>query len=243
MQHIEKWFAGMMCFASHAMQRVFMLMASIAVIALCAGCAHTLECKNLNEYQKSHMTPLARPLTVGVVATPDCAESQKIGKGVGRALTSYSAKVLLPYDPSSKEPADVVANLALTQEYKGSGWNFLINWPGFLVFAPAWNGYVYKANFQVDVNLTKGANNEPIDSWSMPINLDLRHAEIDRTWTEIGWLEVGIIPLIGGIVFTGYDTDVTPVLLDRIESPIGDYIAQEIVTRINKSSMMVTTSR
>lgn len=242
MQNIESWIVGVRSFASRAVQPLLMLTASVGVVALCAGCAHTLEVKNLNEYQKSHMTPLAKPMTIGVVATPECPEGQKIGKGVGRALASYSAKVLLPYTASSNEKADVVANLAFTHEYKGSGWNFLINWPGFLVFAPAWNGYVYRANFQVDVNLTKGANGNSLDSWSMPISLDLRHAEIDRTWTEIGWLEVGIIPFIGGIAFTAYDTDVTPILLDRIEGPIGDYVAQEIVMRINKNGTTVSSS-
>jgi hypothetical protein len=136
----------------------------------------------------------------------------------------------------------VVAEINITPEYKGSGWNFLINWPGFLVFVPALNGYVYKANYQVDIALAKSANPAQKDAWTMPINLDLRHAEIDRTWTEIGWLEWGVIPLIGGIVFTQYDPDVTPILIDAIETPVGDYIAQEIIQRINASETLIGTS-
>jgi hypothetical protein len=54
------------------------------------------------------------------------------------------------------------------------------------------------------------------------------------TWTEIGWLEVGVIPFFGGLIFAGtYDPDVTPLVMDKIEQPVGDYIAQEIVSRIN----------
>lgn len=200
-----------------------------------SGCAHQLEVKNLRSYQNMQMSPLHKPLTIGVVPSTEDMDSQRLMKGVGTALQKYSATVLLPYSPGSVAKADVVANIAIRPEYKGSGWNFLINWPGFLIWTPAWNGYVYKANYNIEIMLTKGADNSKIDSWSIPINLNLRHADMNRTWTEIGWLEWGVIPLIGGIVFIQYDPDVTPILVDKIEIPIGDYIAQEIVTRINNA--------
>ena len=68
-----------------------------------------------------------------------------------------------------------------------------------------------------------------------PVNLNLRHADISRTWTEIGWLEWSVIPFIGAFVFIRYDKGVTPILMDAIQDPIGDYIAQEIVVRINNT--------
>jgi hypothetical protein len=209
---------------------------TLALVIFCSGCAHQLTVKNLSSYQNKSVNPLKKPLTVGIVSTSEDKDCNQLVKGVGMALGggSYSATVVLPYLPGSDRRPDVVANIKISSEYAGSGWNFLINWPGFLIFTPAWNGYVYKANYQVDIALTKGADNAQIDSWAMPIKLDLRQAEIDRTWTEIGWLEVGVIPLIGGIVFTAYDTDVTPILIEKIEAPIGDYIAQEIVNRVNK---------
>lgn len=211
------------------------VMVVLMAVIFGSGCAHQLEVKNLRSYQNMQMNPLHKPLTIGVVPSTEDIDSQRLMKGVGTALQKYSATVLLPYSPGSVTKADVVAKIAIRPEYKGSGWNFLINWPGFLIWAPAWNGYVYKVNYSIEVMLTKGGDNSKIDSWSIPINLNLRHAEMDRTWTEIGWLEVGVIPLIGGIVFTQYDPDVTPILVDKIEVPIGDYIAQEIITRLNNS--------
>jgi hypothetical protein len=209
---------------------------ALATVVFSSGCTHQLVVKNMSTYQNKSVTPLKRPMTIGVVPIGQDTNCVQIVKGVGMALGggNYSATVLLPYSPGTDKRADVVANIKIGSEYAGSGWNFLINWPGFLIFTPAWNGYVYKANYQVDIALTKEADNAPIDSWAMPINLNLRHAELDRTWTEIGWLEVGVIPLIGGIVFTAYDTDVTDPLIQKIEMPIGDYIAQEIVNRINQ---------
>lgn len=214
----------------------------LAALLAGAGCTHTLEVKNLNSYRSASIVSLKKPMTIGMVQTTESPESHRLVKAVGQALGKNSAQVLLPYTPTPDRPVDVVAEINITSEYKGSGWNFLINWPGFLVFVPALNGYVYKANYQVDIALANSANPLQKDTWTMPINLDLRHAEIDRTWTEIGWLEWGVIPLIGGIVFTQYDPDVTPVLMDVIETPVGDYIAQEIIQRINASETLIDTS-
>jgi hypothetical protein len=58
---------------------------------------------------------------------------------------------------------------------------------------------------------------------------------MNRTWTEISWFEVSIIALVGGIVFMEYDTSVTPLVSEKVETPLGRYIAQEIVKRINAS--------
>jgi hypothetical protein len=211
---------------------------ALAMVIFSSGCAHQLDVKNLSTYQSTNASSLKKPLTIGIVPIAEDRDCQQLIKGIGMALGggNYSATVIRPYLPlsGSDKRADVIASIKVTSEYAGSGWNFLINWPGFLIFTPAWNGYVYEANFQVDIALAKGADNAPIESWSMPINLNLRQAEIDRTWTEVGWLEVGVIPLIGGIVFTAYDTDVTDPLSEKIELPIGNYIAQEIVNRVNR---------
>jgi hypothetical protein len=44
---------------------------------------------------------------------------------------------------------------------------------------------------------------------------------------------VGLVPFIGGCVYTSYDDQVTAELAGKIEAPIGNYIAQEIVKSVN----------
>jgi hypothetical protein len=34
-----------------------------------------------------------------------------------------------------------------------AGWNFLINWPGFVVFLPAWVGYGYHAEVETRLRI------------------------------------------------------------------------------------------
>lgn len=119
--------------------------------------------------------------------------------------------------------------------------NFLINFPGFLVWAPAWNGYVYHATYDFDIRLTRADDGSLIDAWPMTVNLSLRQAELDRTWTEISWFEVGSIAFVGGIVFIQYDDDVTPLLIDEIMMPIGKYVAEEVIRRINANQSKLAT--
>ncbi len=218
--------------ANHREFKVMGVMVAMFVLFL-GGCTHQLDVKNLRSYQNMSLASLEKTATIGIIATTDDIHSQKLVKAIARELAKYSANVLLPYSPAGSRKVDVIGRISIRADYKGSGWNFLINFPGFLIFTPAWHGYIYKVNYDVDIQLAKASDNKEIDSFTIPVHLNIRHAGINRTWTEISWLEVGAIAFIGGIVFTQYDHNVSPLLLDKIDSPIGDYIAQEIVNRIN----------
>ncbi len=215
------------------MKRIALLPVMAAFIVFSAGCSHQLTVNNLRNYQNMQMQPLEKQLAIGIVPSTEDIHSQRLMKGIGTALGKYSAAVLLPYAPGNAKKADVIAKIAIKPEYEGSGWNFLINFPGFLIWTPAWHGYNYNVSYQMEIMLTKASDNSKIDSFVIPVDLKVRHADINRTWTEISWFEVGAIALVGGVIFTQYDDGVTPLLVDKIEVPIGDYVAQEIVSRIN----------
>ena len=131
-----------------------------------------------------------------------------------------------------KDDLDYIATITVYSDYKGSGWNFLINWPGFLVFAPAWHGYNYTIEHDVSVLLTDAKSGVQIDTFTVPIELVIRHADINRTWTEISWLEVGVIPLVRGVFFIGYDDNVTPIAHEKAMPVLSDFIAQEIAGKL-----------
>jgi hypothetical protein len=213
----------------------------VKLICLCAlslslftGCAHQLEVKNLNDYQVQSMPQNAKGVSIGVISTNDRAEL--LTAGVANALSKYSYKVVHPLTMSKASEVDVVAKLTIDERHKGSGVNFFINFPGFLVWAPAWNGYVYKPAYDVTVDLIKSESGDHIETFTIPLDFDVRQSEFDRTWTEISWLESGIIAFIGGFVAMTYDSDITPTLERRIKSVVGDYIAVEMVKHLNSSS-------
>jgi len=209
----------------------------VLIIVFCGGCSHTLEIKNLNLYENMNMSSLGKPLTIGIIPTTDGLPAQKFLKGISTELGKHSAHVLLPYSEGNQRPVDVKAKIVVHGEYKGSGWNFLINFPGFLIFTPAWHGYNYQNKYNVEVLLTKASDNTKIDSFTVPVNLRIRHADMSRSWTAgCGWLFWGTSAFIGGFYNISYDDTVTGLVAEKIRGPVGDYIAQEIVTRINNFS-------
>lgn len=204
-------------------------------MVLIGGCAHPLTIKNLSTYQSFGITSFDKLVKIGIVADTTEPEEKTLLNGVASALGSYSAQVIMPYQPNSQRPVDVVAHVDIESVHEGSGWNFLVNFPGFLVFAPAWSGYIYEVKYTINCTLTNGATKDTIDQFKIPIALDIRHAAINRTWTEVSWFEVGAIAFVGGLVFISYDNSVTSLVSEKIENPIGKYIAQEIVKHINAS--------
>ncbi|OGW02871.1 MAG: hypothetical protein A2W77_02480 [Nitrospinae bacterium RIFCSPLOWO2_12_39_16] len=202
---------------------------------LMGGCAHPLVIKNLDSYRAYGVSSFEKPLKIGIATDATEPEQKRLMDGIANALGGYSAQVVMPYQANSQKEVDFIAHVDIQTEHKGSGWNFLINWPGFLIWTPAWNGYVYEVKYTINCRLAKGGTKETIDEFRIPIALDIRHAAINRTWTEISWLEVSAIAFVGGLVFINYDESVTPLVSEKVENPLGKFIAQEIVKRINAS--------
>lgn len=208
---------------------------ALTVIAcLFSGCSHKLEIRNLNTYRNTSLISFEEQARVGVITDSNEIEGRRLVKEVAESLQKYNVwtttSAIL-----DKDSLDYIATITVDSDYNGSGWNFLINWPGFLVFAPAWNGYIYTIEHNTSVLLADAKSGAQIDTITFPIELDIRHAAINRTWTEIGWLEVGIIPLIGGVFFIEYDNSVTPIAHEKAMPIISDYIAQEIIEKLQTS--------
>ena len=189
------------------------------------GCTHQLKIKNLNAYYNTTSSLLDQSLRLGLRTDSSEIDGKKISKMTADALNRCNIQVTTAFAPSS---VDVIAAMRISSDYKGSGWNFLINFPGFLVWAPAWHGYNYTVSHNINVVLSDAKTGKTINTINVPVALDVRHADISRTWTEISWLEFGVIAFVGGIVFVGYDDDVTPMVTEKAGPVLADYIAQEI---------------
>ena len=143
------------------------------------------------------------------------------------------AEVLLKDQEPEKE-TDATVTLRTDTKYDGSGWNFLITFPGFIVFTHAWNGFVYTAavSTQMDVALNgKGGKvSRQIDTV-----YDIRHCDFGRGaaassgWYLPGW---GATNIVVGLFMVGYDTDATPEFLEKVRPTYGVYIANSIVDMV-----------
>lgn len=207
----------------------------LAVAAfLASGCAHTLEVKNLELYKAEFINSQSTGATVGLISVASQPEEERLVIATANALKRDGFKLTHPFFPNDENKAlvDFIVKLTTSSNYQGSGWNFLINWPGFLLWTPAWHGYDYRAIYNFDADITDMKHNRTLPRLSIPIDLDIRHAAINRTWTEVSWFEWSAIAFIGGIVFTRYDKSVTPLLLDATETHIGDYVSSKIASTL-----------
>lgn len=210
----------------------------LTIVFITSNCAHSLEVKNLRLYKSQFVSAQGQDIKVGLSAVTSGPEEERLVIAVANALKRDGFKVTYPFFPSkdSLQAVDYHVKLTMSSEYKGSGWNFLINWPGFLIWTPAWHGYRYRTIYDFDADITDARTGETLPRISAPVDLDIRHADMGRTWTEISWFEWSLIAFIGGILFTRYDHDITPQVLDRTESKISDYVGSKIAAAIVSAS-------
>ena len=202
-------------------------------LTLAAGCAYPLTIKNLSLYKPTSVGSVDN-IKVGLNASTSTPEEERLVMATANAMKRDGYKLSYPFytTEESKKSVDYLVKLTTSSQYEGSGWNFLINWPGFLIWTPAWHGYNYRAIFGFDADITNLATGNQLPRISSPVDLDIRHADFNRTWTEISWLEWSAIAFVGGIIFTRYDHSVTPKLLDAAEQHIADYVASKISAAI-----------
>ena len=202
----------------------------VALGVLSSGCAHPMEVKNLDLYKTTFINSQQTGASIGMSAVTSTPEEERLVVAVGNAMKKDGFKVDFPFFPNdeNRKLVDKLVKIATSSKYEGSGWNFLINWPGFLIWTPAWHGYDYRVKYSFDVDITDTKGGENLPRLSIPIDLDVRHAAMNRTWTEISWFEWSAIAFVGGLIFTRYDKSVTPLLLDAIEIKVADYVASKI---------------
>jgi hypothetical protein len=200
------------------------------------GCTHSMHIFNLEDFSSPPSTALKEPVRLGVSSKNDMHPlNRRYVAAIVEALQKDSrmGSVVYPYNQSvRKDAVDVVVDIMVSPRYSGQGSNFFVNFPGFLIFAPAVWGYGYSADLEtvaVVTNLKNGTSQQV----TIPCHYRFRHAAINRTWTEVGWFEVGLIPLIGGIVFTNYDDDATGEFITKVSPSYGPYVAEKIVSVID----------
>lgn len=195
------------------------LLAATAAASILAGCAHPAEIRNLDSYRSpAPREALERETAIGVIASAPDADSLRLVRAVGAALEKHSARVVQPYKPGAGG-AEVVARISATPRYQGAGSNWLVNIPGLLVLAPTWNGYAYTIDYSFQVLLTRAWDNAKIDSWTVPVSLDVRHSS-------------------GMLLSSAYNPEVTAPAVDLALEPVADHLARDIARRLNSEGRL-----
>ena len=121
------------------------------------------------------------------------------------------------------------------KEKSGSAGNFFVCFPGFLLFTHAWLGYAYHYGLTARCDMTASVTGEHIKTLDVPIRLDMRHAEFDRTWANgyVGWIYLGLPCFFNGFFCIPYDPDLDPELRQQAFPALGAHVASEIIRTLN----------
>lgn len=148
---------------------------------------------------------------------------------------------MFPY--TQGHDVDVVAYVDVTPKYRGSWTNFFVNWPGFLIFTPAWHGYTYHARLDTTVDIVVPRTNQKIAGVEWSHEYKFKQSDIGRTWVEVGWLEWGLIPLVGGFFAMQYDTDQTEPFMEEVSRSYGNQVGQRIARELANPAVAALATR
>jgi hypothetical protein len=210
--------------------RVFFAVALAAALAAAAGCSHTARVVNIDNYGGVSVPVPRVKKNVSIQALSSSVEEQTLLQSVQNTLRNY-------VNECGQAEADVEVVLSLDNAaHGGSGWNFLISWPCGLLFVPAWHGYCYTHNYVFHAKLRETASGKTLDELDIPVDLNIRHADFDRTLFSEGlaWTLWTIPALVTAPFHTAYDNDALQPVVKTAELPVGSYVAQRVAERLEK---------
>ncbi len=220
------------------MKRIGKVM-TVLLFALLVGCSHGVTIKNMDDYVDTiNLTGSSKPVFIGIRPYLGGIEGVKYHNAVVEKLNSYSrsfGKIQTDYEgkgPSSEElKPDFILRISPLVKYESSFWNLPISWPGFMLFTPAWHGYVYVARITTEVVVYDRSGNR-IKEIPLETNYGIRHAELDRTfWSEgLGWISFSATVLLSGIYCGAQcDTDITNEVFFRVKDNYANYVTRHIM--------------
>lgn len=206
------------------------LVGMIAMLAFACGCSHNLKIFNLEKLPSRTCDFSQRGLRLKLIDGTMTEESDLLASEVARALATQ-ADYNVQYNLRHATEYDAAVQISLKSDYSGSGANFLVSWPGFIFFTPAWLGYKYHARYEIAIDMSKVAGQPLTRVKTIPLHLEIRHSEFDRTWgAECGWtIVLFMAPIINGVYCISYDTDITEAIHAAAFPKIAASVATEIV--------------
>lgn len=197
-----------------------------------AGCTHSMKIRNLDAYRHTATAP--EKLTIALEDRATTPDGHQLFGFVREALATHPAVGKVAVKEWSDAPeagTQVVVKVDPQVTYDGSGWNYLITFPGFILFTHAWNGFVYSADVTTGLEVSRPGSTDGTRK-AIHTKYDLRHCDFTRgAWTSSGWYTPGWggLNLIIGFFMVPYDTDATPDFLKEVHSNYGEFVAASVV--------------
>lgn len=204
------------------------------------GCTHPLRVGNLPAYQETiRLERPQQPPRIGIQPYTGPTEAVFFFNALVERLSTSLAveEVRTNYVAGEGDSflPDLVLSIGHRLEYRSSGWNFLVNWPGFAVFLPAWIGYGYHAEIETRVAI-HDARGALVAEKAIPVAYRMRHADMDRTmWAGLGWFPpLWSVTAVGGGIYdaVSFDDDVIGAFQAAVRDNYSIYTAHRVIDQI-----------
>ena len=206
----------------------------LITLAVCGGCAHNLEIRNLYEYQTTGGYDFSkRGISVDLECATPTEAAQKFCEQIGVQLSQkggYHASM------GNRLGTDVGISCEVAVRESAKASNFFVSWPGFILFTHAWLGYGYEVDYSIRCRIVSPKTGEVLATVNDAMRLHLRYADFGTTWMAgCGWLFLYSAPAAvnGLFVMSTYDQDITPELYYKAYPTLAAHVVKKIVETVN----------
>lgn len=213
------------------MKRGIWLALGVAVFGL-LGCSSELAWTNSGAYRTVAFDTSREGLLVLLENASSTEESELLCLQVAQALATRGG-YRVRYMAAGNVKADVRLRMSVTAQHRGKVSNIFVSFPGYLIFTQGWLGNGYTVDYDVTCAITNAVTGESIGTVRVPIQMELRHTDVGRSWADCLIWPVAPLSLINGLYCTTYDKDITPQLNTLAYPTLGEHIAAQLIARIN----------
>lgn len=209
-----------------------MLVALAAVVLGSFGCSSALEWTNDADYRTMAFDTSREGLLVSLENESTSEEAEYLCLQVAQALAMRGG-YRVRYMAAGNVKADIRLKMRIDADHSGRFTNLFVSFPGYLIFTQGWLGNGYEVTYDVTCTIENAVTKESIGTVRIPIVLNLRHTDGGRAWADCLIWPVAPFALINGLYCITYDDDVTPLLNTAAYPTLGEYIATQLIARIN----------
>ena len=218
------------------------LLIGVVAISVGVGCTHSLRVSPIGDAKYQYESKMAnvKEEKIGIVKakTSDADLRRMFNSFILSFSGAYQGKLVKEYDRGSKaEAVNKIIEIGLTEMKYGYNHpkSFFIQWPGFLIFMPAWNGLSYHITIKGYVKIYNAKDNKLLKESEINDYYIVNYTEFGRGTVSTlgGWFAFSIPSFIGAFVPSEWDEGMKSDANTRLENYFGKSLSAKVIKELN----------